>query len=74
VLHVSGDAIADEKLGPLYLARISVDRTTMRVEDGEVPLSPGMAATAEIKTGKRRIIEYVLAPLFRYRDEALRER
>ncbi|MCD6074292.1 MAG: hemolysin secretion protein [Rhodospirillales bacterium] len=74
VANVSGDAIVDEKLGPVYNARISLEKTTMRTETGEIPLSPGMAATVEIKTGKRRVIEYVLAPLFRYRDEALRER
>jgi len=44
------------------------------VNGERVPLTPGMAATAEIKTGKRQLIEYVMAPLFRYRDEALRER
>jgi hemolysin D len=33
-----------------------------------------MSVTAEIKTERRRLIEYVLTPLLRYRDEALRER
>ena len=74
VLHISGDAIQDEKLGPVYLARMSVEKTHMMVNGERVPLTPGMAATAEIKTGKRQLIEYVMAPLFRYRDEALRER
>lgn len=74
VLYVSGDAVADEKLGPVYLARISVGRKTMKVGDQQVPLTPGMAATAEIKTGKRQVIEYVISPILRYRDEALRER
>jgi len=39
-----------------------------------VRLSPGMAITAEIKTGKRRVIEYFLSPLIQYKDESLRER
>jgi hemolysin D len=39
-----------------------------------VNLSPGMAATVEIKTGSRRIISYLLSPLIRYNQESLRER
>jgi hemolysin D len=57
-----------------YAARISVDRTQIQVEDKMVNLSPGMAVTAEIKTGSRRIIGYLLSPLMKYRQESLRER
>jgi hemolysin D len=57
-----------------YAARISLDRTQMQVEDKLVNLSPGMAVTAEIKTGSRRIISYLLSPLLRYKQEVLRER
>lgn len=71
---VSGDAVQDENLGLVYQARVKLDRQTIMVNGREVSLSPGMAATAEIKTGTRRIIEYLLSPLLRYRDEALRER
>ena len=39
-----------------------------------IPLTPGMIATAEIRTGTRRPIEYVLAPLQKYKDESGRER
>ncbi|WP_460290074.1 HlyD family type I secretion periplasmic adaptor subunit [Bradyrhizobium diazoefficiens] len=57
-----------------YAARISLDRTHMQVEDKLVKLGPGMAVTVEIKTGARRIISYLLSPLARYKQEALRER
>jgi hemolysin D len=57
-----------------YAARISLDSTEMQVEDKMVNLSPGMAVTAEIKTGSRRIISYLLSPLMKYRQESLRER
>jgi hemolysin D len=57
-----------------YAARISLDRTQMQVEDKKVNLSPGMAVTAEIKTGSRRIIGYLLSPLMKYKEESLRER
>jgi hemolysin D len=57
-----------------YAARISLDRARMQIEDKYMSLEPGMAVTAEIKTGRRRIIEYVLSPILRYRQESLRER
>jgi len=58
----------------LYAARIGLDATRMEVEGRMVDLAPGMAVTVEIKTGQRRIIEYLLSPLLRYRQESLRER
>jgi hemolysin D len=58
----------------LYSARIALDRTQLAIEDKQVNLSPGMAVTAEIKTGRRRIISYLLSPIARYRHDSLRER
>ena len=58
----------------LYSARISLNRTQLDIEDKQLNLSPGMAVTAEIKTGKRRIISYLLSPLARYHHNSLRER
>jgi hemolysin D len=58
----------------LYAARVSLDRTQMQVDGKIVNLGPGMAVTVEIKTGSRRIIQYLLSPLLRYKQESLRER
>src|SRR5262245_45934345 len=57
-----------------YAARVSLDRSQMQTNDGLVNLSPGMAVTVEIKTGSRTVIDYLLSPLLRYRQESLRER
>jgi hemolysin D len=57
-----------------YSARVALDETRMLIEDKMVNLAPGMAVTVEIKTGTRRIIEYLMSPLLRYRQESLRER
>jgi hemolysin D len=57
-----------------YAARISLQETRMQIEDRLIDLAAGMAVTVEIKTGQRRIIEYLLSPLLRYRQESLRER
>jgi hemolysin D len=57
-----------------YAARISLDRTRMQIDGKLVDLSPGMAVTVDIKTGKRRILTYLLSPLIRYGHESLHER
>jgi len=44
------------------------------LENKTVRLSPGMAVTVEVKTGKRRVIEYFLSPLMQVSSESLRER
>lgn len=74
VTHVSHDAINDEKRGLIYSARVKLERATMQADGKSVNLSPGMAATVEIKTGTRRVIEYFLSPLLQYKNESLRER
>ena len=58
----------------VYSARVSLDSAEMQVDDRLVRLAPGMAVTIEIKTGSRRIINYLLSPLLRYGQESLRER
>ena len=74
VLTVSDDAAPIEKVGLVYPTRVSMDRGTIQVEGKQVHLTPGMAVTVEIKTGKRRIIEYLLSPLLKSVKESLRER
>lgn len=74
VLTVSDDAAPIEKVGLVYPTRVSMDRSTMQVEGKPVNLSPGMAVTVEIKTGQRRVIEYLLSPLLKSVKESLRER
>jgi hemolysin D len=59
---------------PAYAARVSLDQTQMQIDDKLVNLSPGMAVTVEIKTGRRRIIDYLLSPILRHSQESLRER
>jgi membrane fusion protein, hemolysin D len=58
----------------VYTARVGLDRSAMEVDGKRVDLTPGMAVTVEIKTGSRRVISYLLSPLLRFHQEALRER
>ncbi|HEY0894902.1 MAG TPA: HlyD family type I secretion periplasmic adaptor subunit [Cellvibrio sp.] len=74
VTHISDDAIIDEKLGLVYTMHLKMHKSTIRVEAKDVKLIPGMAVTAEVKTTQRRVIEYFLSPLLRYKHESIRER
>lgn len=74
VNSVSKDAINDEKRGLVYSMRVRMSRSNIQVDGREVNLSPGMAVTVEIKTGKRRVLEYFLSPLLQHVDESLKER
>ena len=59
---------------PGYVAHVALDSARMEVDGREEALSPGMAVTAEIKTGRRSAISYLLSPLRRYAHEGIRER
>lgn len=74
VTHVSEDAIQDEKLGLVYAMRVRLERETIRVNKRSIHLTPGMAVSVEVKTGRRRVVEYFLAPLLQYSSESLHER
>lgn len=63
VENVSPDAIEDEKRGLIYKMKINMKQKSICVEGSAVPISSGMAVTAEIKTGRRRVIEFFLEPL-----------
>lgn len=71
---VTADAVTDEKRGSYYPAILTLSQKDMDIDGKRVPLSPGMSMTAEIKTGKRRVIEYLLSPVQRAGNESLRER
>jgi len=73
---VGGDAVVDEQKGPVYPVRIALSGDSMPnpAGAGEARIVPGMQATADIVVGERRLIEYFVAPLLRYRDQSLRER
>ena len=55
---MSPDAQEDQKIDLVYKVKLKPKRFNIRVRDKDVPLSPGMAVTAEIKTGERRVIEF----------------
>ncbi|KRG47828.1 hypothetical protein ARC20_02605 [Stenotrophomonas panacihumi] len=66
----SPDAINDPQRGPVYAVRIRLDAR----QGTPLALAPGMSVRAEIRTGRRRILQYFLSPLQRRISESARER
>jgi hemolysin D len=74
VKHVSADAVTDDKRGAFFPATLVLQTSEIDVDGRHVRLSPGMNLTAEIKTGQRRVIEFLLSPVVKASRESLRER
>ncbi len=74
LINLSNDAVQDENLGLIYTSRVLLKQSAIQVGKKMVNLSPGMSVTVEVKTGKRRMIEYIFSPLMQYVDESVRER
>ena len=74
VESVSNDAAQDEKMGLVFPVRVRLRNATLNVDGVQVRLTPGMNLSAEIKAGKRRVIDYLLGPLRQRSAESFRER
>jgi hemolysin D len=74
VVFVSTDAVIDEKRGLIFQARIKLDKASIQVDRREVPLTQGMAVSAEIAIDERRVISFFLDPIQKTVTEGLRER
>ncbi|WP_426208253.1 HlyD family type I secretion periplasmic adaptor subunit [Massilia sp. TWP1-3-3] len=71
---VTSDAVTDDKHGAFYPATLTFAQKDMLIDGKRVALAPGMNITAEIKTGRRRIIDFLLSPVQKAGGESLRER
>ena len=74
VTTISKDAVQDRRLGLIFVARVRVEDNKIKAQDKWVNLSPGMAVSAEIRTGRRSVARYFLDPLITTSQESLRER
>lgn len=71
VIHISDDAIEDEKLGSVYEVYLKPKEEFLVVKGEKVYLTTGMSVNAELKVGKRRVIEFFIYPLIKYLDEGM---
>lgn len=69
VESIGSDAVEDEKLGLVYPARIR-----MVPHNKSIRVNAGLAATADIRTGRRSIISYLVSPIDKAMQESARER
>jgi hemolysin D len=72
--RISTDSVENKDLGLVFPCLVKLHATHITTGMTKVALAPGFAATAEIKTGDRRIIEFLFSPLSRRLQEAGRER
>lgn len=71
---ISADSMTDEKGDSYYLVRVRTRKNYLESRNGHLPIIPGMVATVDIITGKKTILSYLLKPVLRAREMALRER
>jgi hemolysin D len=74
VLRVSADAVADEQLGAMFPATLTLGNSSINVDGRTVHLTPGMNLSAEIKIGKRRVIDFLLSPVRSTTSRSFEER
>lgn len=71
VTHISQDAIEDEKLGLVYDILVTPEKYNLMVDGQMLTINIGMGVTAELKVGKRRVIEFFVYPIIKYLDEGM---
>jgi adhesin transport system membrane fusion protein len=75
VEHISADTTQDDKGNSFYIIRVRTDSSSIIKKDmTELPIIPGMMTTVDIITGKRTVLDYILNPILRAKQSALRER
>ncbi|MEC9077638.1 MAG: HlyD family type I secretion periplasmic adaptor subunit [Pseudomonadota bacterium] len=74
VKNVAADASTDFRGEPYFRVEIETDRNYLGKDVGALPITPGMQAEINIKTGKRSVFNYLLSPVLKTWHAAFRER
>lgn len=72
--RISADTIEDDKDESFYLIYLRTDKNYIESSEGNLDIIPGMTTTVDILTGKKSVLDYLLKPILKARNEALRER
>jgi membrane fusion protein, adhesin transport system len=72
--QISADAITDEKGEDFYKIQVRTNSNQLGTPQNPLPIIPGMVATADILTGKKSVLDYLLKPILKTKTNALRER
>jgi adhesin transport system membrane fusion protein len=76
VVSISPDAVAEERTGEtFYIVRVRTNEAVLRAPGGgpPMPIGPGMVAEVDLIGQKRTVLEYLMTPISRLRETALRE-
>ena len=73
--HISADSIEDKETEETYyLIRLQTDETHLINQGEKLDIIPGMVVDVDILTGKKTVLDYLLKPITKAREKALRER
>lgn len=72
--HISADTITTEDGESYYQIRVRTHKTFLGSSANPLPIIPGMVASVDIITGKKSVLDYLLKPIYRAKELALRER
>lgn len=73
VTHISADSFVDEKENPYYLVRVRTNENFLVKGEEQLPIIPGMTAQVDILAGKRTVLDYIMKPILKARQNALTE-
>ncbi|WDP85587.1 MAG: HlyD family type I secretion periplasmic adaptor subunit [Desulfobacter sp.] len=73
--HISADTILDPAFQEeFYLVNIKTDKNYLGTEDNKKEIIVGMTVQADIITGKKTILQYIMKPILRAKYNAFREK
>ena len=71
---ISADTIEDDDGESFYKVKLRTQKNAIAYRGEELPIMPGMTASIDILTGKKSVLAYLLKPILRTKQNALRER
>lgn len=71
---ISADTIEDKKGEHFYLVKVRTQKNAIVYHNEHLPIIPGMVVTADILIGKKTVLDYLLKPILKAKQNALRER
>ncbi|WP_340119984.1 HlyD family type I secretion periplasmic adaptor subunit [Pelagibius sp. 7325] len=74
LVRISADTIRDEEGESFYHVYLRTEENALHHRGETLPIIPGMTVTAEILTGEKSVLDYILKPILKAKDSALRER
>ena len=74
VINISPDTIVDEEGESFYLVQIETERSYLGYESDPLPIIAGMTVSVDILTGEKTVLDYILKPILKTKELALRER